>query len=57
MPSCARLLGWRLIDAKPEIGWVQIAFEAKPEFYNPAGFVQAASWLQCWTTPWARRCW
>jgi uncharacterized protein (TIGR00369 family) len=40
MPPCARLLGWRLIDAKPEIGWVQIAFEAKPEFCNPAGFVQ-----------------
>jgi uncharacterized protein (TIGR00369 family) len=40
MPPCARLLGWRLIDAKPEIGWVQVGFEAKPEFCNPAGFVQ-----------------
>jgi uncharacterized protein (TIGR00369 family) len=40
MPPCAQLLGWRLIDAKPEIGWVQIGFEAKPEFCNPAGFVQ-----------------
>jgi uncharacterized protein (TIGR00369 family) len=40
MPPCARLLGWRLIDAKPEIGWVQVGFEAKPEFCNPVGFVQ-----------------
>jgi uncharacterized protein (TIGR00369 family) len=40
MPPCARLLGWRLIDAKPELGWVQIGFEAKPDFCNPAGFVQ-----------------
>ena len=40
MPPCARLLGWRLIDAKPEIGWVKIGFEGKPQFCNPAGFVQ-----------------
>jgi uncharacterized protein (TIGR00369 family) len=40
MPPCAQLLRWRLIDADPETGWVQIGFEGKSEFCNPAGFVQ-----------------
>jgi uncharacterized protein (TIGR00369 family) len=39
-PPCARLLGWRLLDARPKDGWVKVAFEAKPEFCNPAGFIQ-----------------
>lgn len=39
-PPCAETLGWRMIDAKPEEGWVRIGFDAKPEFCNPAGFIQ-----------------
>jgi uncharacterized protein (TIGR00369 family) len=39
-PPCARLLGWRLLDARPEEGWIKVGFDGKPEFCNPAGFVQ-----------------
>ena len=39
-PPIAGLLGWRFIDADPKAGWARIGFEAKPEFLNPAGFVQ-----------------
>jgi uncharacterized protein (TIGR00369 family) len=34
------LLGWQLLDAKPEHGWLRVGFEGKPEFRNPAGFIQ-----------------
>ena len=39
-PPCAKLLGWRLIDARPEDGWIRILFDGKESFCNPAGFVQ-----------------
>ena len=39
-PPCADLLGWTLLDQDPARGWIKLAFEAKPEFLNPAGFVQ-----------------
>jgi len=39
-PPCARLLGWHLLDAKPEQGWIRIGFEGKPEFLNSAGYIQ-----------------
>jgi uncharacterized protein (TIGR00369 family) len=39
-PPCAEHLGWHLIDADPEAGWIRIGFEGRPEFRNPAGFVQ-----------------
>lgn len=39
-PPCAQLLGWRLLDAKPEKGWIQVGFEGRPEFCNPAGVIQ-----------------
>ncbi|MBR0932631.1 PaaI family thioesterase [Bradyrhizobium jicamae] len=39
-PPCARLLGWRLVDARPQDGWIRIVFDGKQEFCNPAGFVQ-----------------
>ena len=38
-PSAA-LLGWRLVEHDAAKGWVKVAFEARPEFLNPAGFVQ-----------------
>src|SRR5689334_18578571 len=39
-PPCAELLGWRLLDARPQEGWIRLAFEGKPAFCNPAGFIQ-----------------
>ena len=40
MPPCAKLLGWHMIDADPKAGRVKIGIEARPEFVNPAGFIQ-----------------
>jgi uncharacterized protein (TIGR00369 family) len=39
-PPCARTLGWTLVAQDAERGWVRIEFEARPEFVNPAGFIQ-----------------
>jgi uncharacterized protein (TIGR00369 family) len=39
-PPCAELLGWRVVDARPADGWIRIRFEGRPEFVNPAGFIQ-----------------
>jgi uncharacterized protein (TIGR00369 family) len=39
-PPSSKLLGWQLIEARPRDGWVRIGFVGKPEFCNPAGFVQ-----------------
>ena len=39
-PPCADLLGWTLLDHDADRGWAKLAFEARPEFLNPAGFVQ-----------------
>jgi uncharacterized protein (TIGR00369 family) len=36
----ARLLGWRLLDARPWEGWLKVGFDGGPEFCNPAGFIQ-----------------
>jgi uncharacterized protein (TIGR00369 family) len=40
VPPSARLLGFRLLDARPKDGWLKVGFDGKPEFCNPAGFVQ-----------------
>jgi uncharacterized protein (TIGR00369 family) len=40
LPPSAKLLGFRLLDARPMDGWLRIGFDGKPEFCNPAGFVQ-----------------
>jgi uncharacterized protein (TIGR00369 family) len=40
LPPAAKLLGWHLLDARPADGWIRIGFDGKPEFCNPAGFVQ-----------------
>jgi uncharacterized protein (TIGR00369 family) len=37
---CSRLLGWHILDARAEQGWVRIGFEGRAEFCNPAGFIQ-----------------
>ncbi len=39
-PPCAALLGWRLVDADPEAGRVEVAFEGSRDFCNPSGTIQ-----------------
>ncbi len=39
-PPCAELLGWEVIDARPADGWIRVRFEGRPEFVNPAGYIQ-----------------
>ena len=39
-PACAQLLGWRLIAIDKANQSIRIGFTARPEFLNPAGFVQ-----------------
>ena len=39
-PPSAKLLGWRLLDARPWDGWLKVGFDGRPEFCNPAGFIQ-----------------
>jgi uncharacterized protein (TIGR00369 family) len=39
-PPSSKLLGWHLLDARPKQGWIRIGFDGKPEFCNPAGFIQ-----------------
>ena len=39
-PPCSRLLGWHILDADPDAGWIRIGFDGKAEFWNPADFVQ-----------------
>ena len=39
-PPCAELLGWTLLDMDAAAGKIRIGFTARPEFLNPAGFVQ-----------------
>ena len=40
MLPVAKLLGWRVADARPQDGWIRIVFDGKPDFCNPAGFIQ-----------------
>ena len=39
-PPSSKLLGWHLLDVRPQQGWVRIGFDGKAEFCNPAGFIQ-----------------
>ena len=39
-PPSSKLLGWHLLDARPQDGWIRIGFDGKADFCNPAGFVQ-----------------
>jgi acyl-coenzyme A thioesterase PaaI-like protein len=55
-PPSARLLGWRLLDARPKDGGIQIGFDGKQEFCDAAGFVQGGILSACLTTPWGRPC-
>ena len=40
MPPVAKLLGWRVLDARPAEGWLKLGFDGKADFCNPAGFIQ-----------------
>jgi len=42
VPPYAQLLGWRPLDARPQEGWIKVAFDGKQELCNRAGFVQGA---------------
>jgi len=39
-PPSSTLLGWHLLDARPKDGWIRVGFDGKPDFCNPAGFIQ-----------------
>jgi uncharacterized protein (TIGR00369 family) len=39
-PPSSKLLGWHLLDARPDEGWIRIGFDGKRDFCNPAGFIQ-----------------
>lgn len=39
-PPAAAHLGWQLVEIDPARGWIKVRFQPKPEFLNPAGFVQ-----------------
>ena len=39
-PPSSKLLGWHLLDARPNEGWIRIGFDGRKEFCNPAGSVQ-----------------
>lgn len=39
-PPCADLLGWEVVDARAADGWIRVRFEGRPQFCNPAGFIQ-----------------
>ena len=42
LPPAAATLGLQLIDADPDAGTIELAFEAKHEFTNPSGNVLGA---------------
>jgi len=39
-PPCADLLGLTLLEHDAEEGWAKFAFDGRPEFANPAGYIQ-----------------
>ena len=39
-PPCAAHLGFEILEADGDSGTVKVAFMARPEFCNPAGYVQ-----------------
>jgi uncharacterized protein (TIGR00369 family) len=40
VPPAAQLLGWQLLETRPQEGWIKVGFDGKPEFCHAAGFVQ-----------------
>ncbi len=48
-------LGWRLLDARPDRGWLAVGFDGKLEFCNPAGFIQGGILTAMLDDTWGRR--
>ena len=40
LPPSAHMMGWSLVSLDAEGGRIEVAFDGKPEFRNPAGYVQ-----------------
>src|SRR5215510_11612033 len=40
VPPAAQLLGWHLLESRPQEGWIKVGFDGKSEFCHAAGFVQ-----------------
>jgi hypothetical protein len=54
LPPAAKLLGWQVVKLDIDAREIELGFDGKPEFANPAGLVQGASFRRCWITRWAR---
>lgn len=39
-PPAARLLGWKLLALDAKAGTIEVQFDAKKDFTNPAGYIQ-----------------
>ena len=39
-PPAAKVLGWELIEVDPELGTIEVAFQAGDKFVNPVGVIQ-----------------
>jgi uncharacterized protein (TIGR00369 family) len=39
-PPAATLLGWELVTVDPEVGTIEVAFNATEQFLNPIGVIQ-----------------
>lgn len=39
-PACAHTLGFEMLEARPQDGWVRVAFVGRPEFCNASGCIQ-----------------
>lgn len=39
-PPAAEVLGWELTEVDPELGTIEVAFQAGDQFLNPAGVIQ-----------------
>ncbi len=39
-PPAAQLLGWKLLEIDPDEGTIQVEFDGKASFLNPAGTIQ-----------------
>ena len=39
-PPAAKVLGWELVEVNPELGTIEVAFQAGNQFANPVGAIQ-----------------
>ena len=55
-PPCSQLLGWRVLDARPEDSWIRIGFEGQPDSATRPGSFREASYRRCSTIRWGQPC-